>query len=222
MTVSPPATGIPTTEETEPAVEIPPVAEVPPAIEVLPSETMQTRKMTSTSRYSIPSNGESLLNEKIDDAIAWRKNRRRPISIKEDSFMEELMNVPLPLKFKKPTGDFDGMTDPIDHIRTFQDRVRLHGWLDAIACRAFPMTLHKDAKVKFNTLPPRSIFSFSDFANKFAIYFSSSAKKKKTCHETHAKDTGERIISARIHVTIQQSDVGHKKLVDAIGCNCST
>ncbi|KAL2501342.1 Uncharacterized protein Fot_35190 [Forsythia ovata] len=116
MTTPPPIAEIPTTEETQPAAEIPPVAEIPPAVEVFPSETMQTWKMTSTSRYSIPSNWGSLLNEKIDDAIARRKNRGRPISIKEDLFTKELMNVPLPLKFTEPTGDFDGTTNPINHI----------------------------------------------------------------------------------------------------------
>ncbi|KAL2543456.1 Uncharacterized protein Adt_04434 [Abeliophyllum distichum] len=151
------------------ASEIPPAAEAPPG-------------SGSTASYGDPSDGnwESILNEKVEEAIARRKNRVRPISIKEDPFTEDVMIVPLPAKFKEPTGEFDGTGDPIDHIRMFQDRVRLHGWPDAIACRAFPMTLRKDAREWFDTLPPRSISSFADFANKFAICFSSSAQKKKT------------------------------------------
>ncbi|KAL2542050.1 Uncharacterized protein Adt_03028 [Abeliophyllum distichum] len=90
------------------------------------------------------------------------------------------MNVPLPLKFKEPIGDFDGTTYPIDHIQALQDWVRLHGWPDAIACRAFLMMLQKDAREWFDTLSPRLISSFLNFANKFAISFSSSARKKKT------------------------------------------
>ncbi|KAL2533023.1 Integrase catalytic domain-containing protein [Abeliophyllum distichum] len=89
------------------------------------------------------------------------------------------MNVPLPLKFKGPTDDFDGTTGPIDHILIFQDRARLHSWPDAIACRLFPMTLRKEAIEWFNTLPPWSISSFSDFKNKFAICLSSSAREKR-------------------------------------------
>ncbi|KAL2456264.1 Retrotrans gag domain-containing protein [Abeliophyllum distichum] len=169
-------TEIPQTAE----VKIPPVVENPQAVEVSPSETMQTQEMTSTSRNSIPANWENILNEKVDEAITQRKNRRRPISIKGDPFTEEVMNVALLLKSKEPMGDFDGTTDPIDHLRLFQDRVRLHGWPDAIDCRAFPMTLRKDAREWFDTLPPRSILSFLDFTNKFAICFSSSARKKKT------------------------------------------
>ncbi|KAL2480585.1 Uncharacterized protein Adt_33551 [Abeliophyllum distichum] len=161
--------------EATPAEEALLDAEVPPAVEVPPSENTHMHEMTSTSHHSIPANWESVLNEKVDEAIARRKSKGRPISIKEDPFTKDVMNVPLPLKFKEPTGDFDGTTDPIEHIQTFQDRVRLDGWPDTIACRAFSMTLQKDAREWFDTLPPRSISSFVDFANKFAIYFSISA-----------------------------------------------
>ncbi|KAL2470612.1 Uncharacterized protein Adt_38748 [Abeliophyllum distichum] len=176
----------PHTSEVSPAAEAPPAEdalpamEIPPAVEILPSETVQTHDLTPTSRHSIPVNWESILNDKVEEAIAPRKRKVRPISIKEDPFTEDVMTAPLPPKFKEPTREFDGTGDPIDHIRTFQDWVRLYGWPDAIACRAFPMTLRKDAREWFDTLPSRSISSFADFANKFAICFSSSARKKKT------------------------------------------
>ncbi|KAL2505744.1 Uncharacterized protein Adt_21365 [Abeliophyllum distichum] len=167
-------------QQTMLAEEAPQAPEVPPAVEVPPSETTHVNEMTPTSHHLIPTNWESIVNEKVEEAIARSKSRGRPISINEEPFTEEVMNVPLSQKFKEPTGEFDGTTNPIDHIRTFQDRVRLHGWPDAIACRAFPMTLRKDAKEWFDMLPPRSISSFADFASKFAICFSSSAQKKKT------------------------------------------
>ncbi|KAL2526747.1 Integrase catalytic domain-containing protein [Abeliophyllum distichum] len=89
------------------------------------------------------------------------------------------MSVLLSSKSKEPTDVFDGTTDPIDHIFTFQDRVRLHGWPDNVACKAFPMTLKKDTREWFETLPLRSITLFADFVNKFAISFYSSARKNK-------------------------------------------
>ncbi|KAL2480353.1 Uncharacterized protein Adt_33319 [Abeliophyllum distichum] len=180
MASQPHASEVPPAAEVLLAADAPPAMEIPPTVEVLPSETVQTHDATPTSRHSIPVNWESILNDKVEEAIAQRKNRVRPISIKEDPFTEDVMIVPLPPKFKEPTGEFDCTGDPIDHIRMFQDWVRLHGWPDAIACRAFPMTLRKDAREWFDTLPPRSISTFTDFANKFAICFSSSARKKKT------------------------------------------
>ncbi|KAL2453072.1 Retrotrans gag domain-containing protein [Abeliophyllum distichum] len=173
-------TGPPHAPRATPVEEAPQALEVPPAADIPPSETIHMNEMTPTSHHLIPVNWESVLNEKVEEAIARRNSRGRPISIKEDPFIEEVMNVPLPQKFKEPTGEFDGTTDPIDHIRTFQDRARLHGWPNAIACRAFPMTLRKDAREWFDMLAPRLISSFADFASKFVIYFSSSARKKKT------------------------------------------
>ncbi|KAL2486723.1 Uncharacterized protein Adt_31479 [Abeliophyllum distichum] len=104
----------------------------------------------------------------------------------------------------------------------FQDRVRLHGWPDAIACRAFPMTLRKDAREWFDTLPPRSISSFADFANKFAICFSSSARKKKTAMGLMqvTQDKGESL--ARVHVEIQSRDPGYKKLANVFSNHSTT
>ncbi|KAL2517652.1 Retrotrans gag domain-containing protein [Abeliophyllum distichum] len=127
--------------------------EISPAVEILPSKTVQTRELTPTSRHSTPVNWKSILNDKVEEAIAKRKGRVRLISIKEDPFTEDVMTAPLSPKFKEPTEEFDGTGDLIDHIRTFQDRVRLHDRPDAIACRAFPMTLRKDAKEWFDTLP---------------------------------------------------------------------
>ncbi|KAL2491221.1 Retrotrans gag domain-containing protein [Abeliophyllum distichum] len=157
-------------EISEPTSTIPAV-EIPPAVEILPSETVQTHDATPTSRHSIPVNWESILNDKLEEAIARMKNRVRPISIKEDPFTEDVMIVPLPPKFKEPTGEFDGTGDPIDHIRMFQDRVRLHGWPDAIACREFPMTLRKDAKKWFDTLSPTVNFDFRGFCEQVRDMF---------------------------------------------------
>ncbi|KAL2505506.1 Uncharacterized protein Adt_21127 [Abeliophyllum distichum] len=179
--VGPPhASEPPPAAEAPPVADAPPAVEIPPTIEILPSETVQMHDAMPTSRHSIPVNWESILNDKVEEVIARRKNKVRPISIKEDPFTEDVMIVPLPPKFKEPTGEFDGTDDPIDHIRMFQDRVGLHGWPDAIACRVFPMTLRKDAREWFDTLPLRSISTFVDFVNKFAICFSSSTRKKKT------------------------------------------
>ncbi|KAL2527757.1 hypothetical protein Adt_12811 [Abeliophyllum distichum] len=126
MAAPPRTLEMPSVAEAPPVAKVPPAAEILLAVEILPSETVQTHELTSTSRHSIPVNWKSILNDKVDEAIARRKNRGRLISIKEDPFTEDVMTVPLPPKFKEPTREFDGMGNPIDHIQTFQDRVRLH------------------------------------------------------------------------------------------------
>ncbi|XP_057755875.1 uncharacterized protein LOC130975059 [Arachis stenosperma] len=50
---------------------------------------------------------------------------------------------------------------------------------DGIRCKIFPTTLTKTAIKWFNSLPPRSITSFDDFARKFLARFSIQNNKTK-------------------------------------------
>ncbi|KAL2549578.1 hypothetical protein Fot_11108 [Forsythia ovata] len=92
-------------------------AHLPPIVETPPNESMPTH---ASAPYvtAILSNFKRLLNQMIEEAIARRKNKGCLISIKEKLFTEEVMVVPLPLKFKELTDGFDGTTDLNDHIRT--------------------------------------------------------------------------------------------------------
>ncbi|KAL2505524.1 Uncharacterized protein Adt_21145 [Abeliophyllum distichum] len=93
MAGQPHASEVPPAAEAPLAADAPPALEIPPAVEILPSETVQTHDATPTSRHSIPVNWESILNDKVEEAIARRKNRVRPITIKEDPFTEDVMIV---------------------------------------------------------------------------------------------------------------------------------
>ncbi|KAL2491127.1 hypothetical protein Adt_26755 [Abeliophyllum distichum] len=93
MTAPPHILEVPSAVEVPPAIESQPTVEVLPTVEILPTKTIQTHEMTYTSRHSIPVNWESILSEKVEEAIAQRKSRGRPISIKEDSFTEEMPSV---------------------------------------------------------------------------------------------------------------------------------
>ncbi|KAL2468623.1 uncharacterized protein Fot_50199 [Forsythia ovata] len=106
----------------------------PPPVEETPPDESTPTQASAPEFTAIPRNFESLLNQKVEEAITRRKNKGRPISIKEEPFTEEVMAIPLPSKFYEPTYGFDGTTYLIVCFR-------LHGWPDAIACRAFPMTL---------------------------------------------------------------------------------
>ncbi|KAL2476710.1 Ribonuclease H [Abeliophyllum distichum] len=57
------------------------------------------------------------------------------------------MAVSLPRDFKQPKMEkYDGSSDPVDHLRSFVDLMRLQATPDAIMCRAFPPTLRRKAK----------------------------------------------------------------------------
>ncbi|KAL2525188.1 Uncharacterized protein Adt_10242 [Abeliophyllum distichum] len=48
---------------------------------------------------------------------------------------------------------YDGSSDPVDHLRSFVDLMRLQATPDAIMCRAFPPTLRREARDWVATLP---------------------------------------------------------------------
>ena len=67
--------------------------------------------------------------------------------LEEDPFAPEIMAVPLPKGFKQPMIEaYDGVTDPLDHLRTFVDLMRLYVAPDAVMCRSFLPTLMREAR----------------------------------------------------------------------------
>jgi hypothetical protein len=87
---------------------------------------------------------------------------------KESIFTEEVSNFDLPERFKVPDiSIFSSSEDPVEHLDNFRSHVSLHKTLDAVACRAFPLTLSGKARDWLRNLPPRSIDNFDTLGRKF-------------------------------------------------------
>ncbi|XP_077234682.1 uncharacterized protein LOC143876885 [Tasmannia lanceolata] len=73
------------------------------------------------------------------------KDQGRPVSRAFSSrtpFTDDVMSAPAPMGFKMPAiPQYDGTTDPVDHLETFRTLMLLHGASDGFLCRAFPTTL---------------------------------------------------------------------------------
>ena len=83
-------------------------------------------------------------------------------------YSREIMEVPLPDKFKMPTiKHYDGTTDPADHLDKYSSWMILHGYSDAITCRAFDSTLEGHAKRWFRRLPEGSIHTWDQLRKLF-------------------------------------------------------
>lgn len=90
------------------------------------------------------------------------------------------MRVPLPSKFKMPPVEaFSGVTDPSYHLKTYKNLMTLQGVLDAIMCRAFPVTLKGIARMWFNKLKPGSVGSFKELSKSFVSYVITGQKYTK-------------------------------------------
>jgi len=59
---------------------------------------------------------------------------------------------------------YDGLKDPLDHLKSFMTLMHLQEVADEIMCRAFPTTLKGPAKVWFSRLTPNFISTFKELS----------------------------------------------------------
>ena len=90
----------------------------------------------------------------------------------ESPFTTEVLHFPLPPKFRMPQIEaFDGANDPVDHLNTYKNQMKLHGYQDPIRCRSLAIKLKGPALAWFNRLPPSSISSFGELSIAFVSHF---------------------------------------------------
>jgi hypothetical protein len=98
----------------------------------------------------------------------------------DSMFTDEVANTALPEKFKIPDIPiFTGSEDPMEYLMTFRSHTSLHKTLDAVACRAFPLTLSGKARDWLRNLPPRSVDNFDTLGQKFLTQFMSGRVRLK-------------------------------------------
>ncbi|KAL2527702.1 Retrotrans gag domain-containing protein [Abeliophyllum distichum] len=142
---------------------------------------MPTPTLVEIPVLSLEQRLEELMDRKITEAMSSKGGRQQSMVLEEDPFSLKVMAVPLPRDFKQPKMEkYDGSSDPVDHLRSFVDLMRLQTTPDAIMCRAFPPTLRREARDWMATLSPKSIRTFDEFSKNFAAYFTSSKRVKKT------------------------------------------
>ncbi|KAL2490970.1 Retrotransposon gag protein [Abeliophyllum distichum] len=154
---------------------------------------MSTPTLVETPVLSLEQRLEKMIGNKIAEAMSNKNSRQQSMTLKEDSFSLEIMAVPLSQDFQWPKMEkYDGSSDPVDHLRSFVDLMRLQATPDAIICRTFPPMLRREARDWVATLPPKLIRTFDDFSKSFAAHFASSKRIKKTAISlmqlTHDKD----------------------------------
>ena len=90
----------------------------------------------------------------------------------DSPFTTSVNSFPLPSKFRMPQIEsYDGVKDPLDHLKTFKTLMHLQRVLDEIMCRAFPTTLKGPPRVWFSRLTPSSINTFKELSAQFTSHF---------------------------------------------------
>jgi len=120
----------------------------------------------------------------LSKTVAEKQGGKEPLAnilLNADSmFTEEVANAALPEKFKIPDIPiFTGSEDPMEHLMAFQSHTSLHKTPDAVACRAFPLTLSGKARDWLRNILPRSIDSFDTLGQKFLTQFVSRRVRRK-------------------------------------------
>ncbi|KAL2527574.1 Uncharacterized protein Adt_12628 [Abeliophyllum distichum] len=108
---------------------------------------MPTPTLVETPVLSLEQRLEEMMGHKISKAMSNKSSRQQSMVLEEDPFSLEVMAVPLLRDFKQPKMEkYDGSSDPVDHLRSFVDLMRLQATPDAIMCRAFQPTLRREAR----------------------------------------------------------------------------
>ncbi|XP_073271571.1 uncharacterized protein [Primulina huaijiensis] len=101
--------------------------------------------------------------------------------VKGCPFSDIIVREPLLGHFKSAKiKDYDGSSDPEEHLTRFENMTMLHSYGYHIKCKVFLSTLVDSAQRWFEGLAPQSIHCFEDFQKAFLHQFSSSKKYKKT------------------------------------------
>ncbi|XP_019432678.1 PREDICTED: uncharacterized protein LOC109339659 [Lupinus angustifolius] len=77
---------------------------------------------------------------------------------------------------------YDGTTDPQDHLDAFEASMLFHGATDPIMCRAFPLTLKKATLQWFTRLAPNSINTWGTLASPFNTRFIASKEQPRSLY----------------------------------------
>ncbi|KAL0345686.1 UNVERIFIED_CONTAM: hypothetical protein Sradi_4399900 [Sesamum radiatum] len=96
-------------------------------------------------------------------------------------FTETVMADELPLNCRTPAiAEYNGTTDPMEHLSRFENATLLHHYTDGIECRVFVTTFAGVAQQWFNQLPVGVIGIFQEFRSHFLHQFASRRKVRKT------------------------------------------
>jgi hypothetical protein len=87
----------------------------------------------------------------LSKTVAEKQGGKEPLANilqnADSMFTEEVANAALPEKFKIPDIPiFTGSEDPMEHLIAFRSHTSLYKTPDAVACRAFPLTLLRKAR----------------------------------------------------------------------------
>ena len=97
--------------------------------------------------------------------------------IAKSPFTRRIERVAPPRRFHQPTFTiYNGRTDPVEHVRHFNQRMVVYSKDEALMCNVFPSSLGPVAMRWFDGLKTGSINSFKELTQAFGSYFITCTK----------------------------------------------
>jgi Retrotransposon gag protein len=165
------------------------------------------------------------LNQEIQELKRKAVESSVPEVRRSTPFIDEIMKGDAPPQSQIPNLEYDGTTDPTDHLGRFENVAVIYQWSDAITCRIFPITLTKLAQRWYLQLPPKCIHNFEGFKDMFLKQFTSSKKCQKLPFELfNTKQRGDETLrqyltrynKVRLEVPSANEDIWMNALVNGI------
>ncbi|XP_073046129.1 uncharacterized protein [Primulina eburnea] len=151
--------------------------------EQLQEEERREEERESSAGSKSPTVAEELeeLRKKVKVLEGQVGSKSSAQVLKGCPFSDIIVQETLPEHFKSAKiKDYDGSSDPKEHLARFENMVMLHCYGDQIKSKVFLTTLVDSAQRWFEALAPQSIHCFEDFQKVFLHQFRSSKKYKKT------------------------------------------
>ncbi|XP_073294524.1 uncharacterized protein [Primulina huaijiensis] len=153
------------------------------AVEAYLGEERREEERESSAGSKSPTVADELeeLRKKVRVLEGQVGSRSSAQVVKGCPFFNIIVQEPLLGHFKSAKiKEYDGSSDPEEHLARFENMAMLHCYADQIKCKVFLTTLVDSAQRWFEGLAPQSIHCFEDFQKVFLHQFSSSKKYKKT------------------------------------------
>ncbi|XP_074326812.1 uncharacterized protein LOC141664756 [Apium graveolens] len=117
------------------------------------------------------------MQEEIAQMLTLMRNQAGFETVSESPLSLVLEKARIDMTLKTPTLDhFDGSSDPLAFLNTFDGRMAFFGHSEVARCQFFSTCLQGTTLRWYNNLPPRSIDSWAALKSKFQARFSSNYK----------------------------------------------
>jgi len=105
------------------------------------------------------------------------------IYLHDSPLSKDIQEYKLSRKFLTSTFDsYTGASNPIQHIRHFQDKMMFYFHNDWVMCLTFPSSLRGATSEWFYSLPPRSLHKFTEVTEAFLTQYATRQEAKRSGH----------------------------------------